>query len=159
MTTLTLWLAARTRRYHTVTTVLREQTVADHSWGVATIIRFLHPEPTVKLMSAALCHDLGETVTGDVPFTIKKQHDLLKHTLDAIEEEHAQQHGYSTGDLTVDEKTWLKAADALEGFMYANMEATAGNRYMQVVADRYYNVIMKSNKTPPQIKAALIAAK
>ena len=73
----------KVKRWHTVTTI-QQQTVAEHSWGVAMICRKLWPEDKV-LMEAALCHDLGEGLTGDVPWPVKQANFVFKKHLDEIE--------------------------------------------------------------------------
>ena len=50
--------AGYTRRWHT--TSYLDQSVAEHSWGVALIIMQNHPNPSANLLKAALLHDLHE---------------------------------------------------------------------------------------------------
>jgi 5'-deoxynucleotidase YfbR-like HD superfamily hydrolase len=45
--------------------------VGFHSWGVATIITLLNPDPSASLLKAALLHDSAEKYSGDLPSSIK----------------------------------------------------------------------------------------
>ncbi len=49
------------------------QTNADHQWGVAVIIMSEFPDDvSVRLLRAALLHDVGEVVVGDLPGPLKR---------------------------------------------------------------------------------------
>src|SRR5690349_19381109 len=56
------------RRWHVER--MPEQSVAEHSHGVAVILCFIC-EPSALLLKAALFHDLAEKQVGDMPAPIK----------------------------------------------------------------------------------------
>ena len=58
------------KRYHTMPTI-GEQTVANHSWGVAVILSWLKPDISPKALLKALTHDVAEKQTGDMPAPTK----------------------------------------------------------------------------------------
>ena len=124
----------KVKRWHTVTTI-QQQTVAEHSWGVAMICRKLWPEDKV-LMEAALCHDLGEGLTGDVPWPVKQANFVFKKHLDEIEGDEQERLGCSVL-LTSQQKSRLKVADMLEMICFAVEEIELGNKNMQEVFNRY----------------------
>ena len=123
----------KVKRWHTVTTI-QQQTVAEHSWGVAMICRKLWPEDKV-LMEAALCHDLGEGLTGDVPWPVKQANFVFKKHLDEIEGDEQERLGCSVL-LTSQQKSRLKVADMLEMICFAVEEIELGNKNMQEVFNR-----------------------
>jgi len=90
-----------------------------HSARVARIIANLHPSPSAALLMAALRHDDGEAVVGDVSGEAKRQYPTLAAMLDAIEERHIIALWGVHSDLTVTEAAWLKFADRLDAWMWA----------------------------------------
>ena len=50
------------KRYHTMKTI-GEQTVANHSWGVAVILNWLKPDISKVALLKALSHDVAEKRT------------------------------------------------------------------------------------------------
>jgi len=126
-------------RFHTMR-VLHSQTVAEHAWGVATILLWLHAPgvPSATLLRAALLHDMAEVQTGDVPATAKWDSSKLVAALDEAERAFHLEHGtaHIDGELTVDEIRLLKFADTAELITYTLAEAHLGNRKMIEVARR-----------------------
>jgi 5'-deoxynucleotidase YfbR-like HD superfamily hydrolase len=49
------------------------QSVAAHSWGVATLALHLWPDCSRELLIACIMHDVGEYATGDIPAPTKWQ--------------------------------------------------------------------------------------
>lgn len=146
-----LWRAARVRRYHTVPQV-GEQTVADHSWGVAMILLRLMPAPgpTVGLLRAALQHDLTEAVTGDVPATAKWAYPQLKLELDTIEADQEVRLGI-VSYLSGEERDWLKAADLLELCFWCQYQYRLGNNYAMEVLKRGLVALKDNPRTPKEV--------
>lgn len=91
---------------------------------------------------AALYHDAGEIMTGDLPTPVKYKNEPLLTAFKELERDAAQtlctllppefsgeMHGYLTGEhLTPDEKKLLKAADRLSALIKCIDEEQAGNR-------------------------------
>ena len=108
---------ARTTRYHTVPSYIHKQDVAQHSWGVATLIAVYHPNPSPALLKAALFHDLGESKYGDIPATAKWADKELSRISDKLEVQWLSDRELHVG-LIEPEFRWLKACDLLEGYIH-----------------------------------------
>lgn len=131
-------LAMRLRRLAevprwTVIPVLRRQSVAEHSFHVATVALWLAGRSSAvvrgevdrsDLLTAALTHDSSEAVCGDLP-TPSKRH--LEPNLTNLEE-------------TLGVKKWpenvrniVKCADMLEAIMFLREEELMGNKRIDAV--------------------------
>jgi len=128
-----LYRAGNVERFHTMSTHKR-QTLADHSWGVLMIIAHVSDGPVGhQLMGAALCHDLAESVTGDVPYTAKRASGELVEALSAVEMQFDRDFDI-VYKLTEEEVDLLRWADMMELMMYCLGEYEMGNkRIMSVV--------------------------
>lgn len=101
--------------------------VAEHSWGVATLLAILHPNPSSDLILAGMWHDVHERWTGDMPAPIKWclgniTKDEIKRLEDSIES--------SLGikfDLPAEDRKWLKACDMLEFWLWSMDQQALGN--------------------------------
>jgi len=115
------------RRWHTNPELAHTNDRIDgHAGRVARIILMIHPKPTVDLIRAALIHDDGESVVGDVKAPTKDKYPVIA---DAIAElEYFATCEIWGVDLTyfdqtgMDEK-WLKFADRLDAYMWAQHHA------------------------------------
>ena len=147
-----LWTAARVRRYHTVPQV-GEQTVADHSFGVAVILAQMCPQEILSkgLLTAALLHDLCEDVTGDIPATAKWNYPGLKNVVDRVETDIALRRGITVG-LTTTELEWLKAADLLELCLWCQHQLSLGNSYAREILDRGLVALADNPRTPEPVR-------
>jgi 5'-deoxynucleotidase len=107
------------QRWHTHTLLARlGQTLGHHQWGVATIIGQLHPEPSAGLILAALWHDVGEKVSGDMPYGAKRNNPALSKKLKDVEE---AAHLALVQCLFVgsdEDEMWINMADRLEAYLY-----------------------------------------
>lgn len=91
-----------------------------HSARVARIILALHPNPTLDLIQAALIHDDGESVVGDMGAVIKQELPLIAAQLASIENQAtADLWGWTGYEMEAEHKSWLKFADRLDAFMWA----------------------------------------
>lgn len=126
---------ARTKRYHTLTT-LTEETVGHHSHGVALLVFMLAEEPSINLIFAALVHDLAEHKTGDIPAPSKRQFGIGDQ-VNELEERLLETSGWGPEPLTSEEQRVLKLADIAQGALYCAEELASGNTRMRVVFDRY----------------------
>ena len=96
-----------------------------HGARVARIIIALNPQPALKLIDAALTHDDGESVTGDVSRTTKALHPVFSALLEKMEKAaRISLWGYdATAELAPSECLWLKFADRLDAYMWAQHHA------------------------------------
>jgi 5'-deoxynucleotidase YfbR-like HD superfamily hydrolase len=76
--------AGNVKRFHTHS-VIGENTVAHHSWGVAILLLELIEKPSLDMMRACIYHDAFEVVTGDIPWTAKQRNPTIKHVADNME--------------------------------------------------------------------------
>ena len=140
------------KRWHTVHT-LRQQTVAEHSWGVAMICRKLWPQDSI-LMEAALCHDLGEGYTGDIPWPAKAANYNLNDIAGDMEIVELRRLG-ALVDLEPLQYKSLKIADMLELLYFVVEEMELGNRTLDNVfnlALRHLELLDKDNEAFDLIK-------
>ena len=90
-----------------------------HSARVARIILALHPSPSVALIRAALTHDDGESVTGDMSAVMKRNNPVIAaHLAGAEYIARTDLWGLDPPICRVDER-WLKFADRLDAYMWA----------------------------------------
>lgn len=122
------------QRYHTLPTIGQES-VAEHSYGVALIVLYLTEGTPGKLLQWALTHDVAEAAIGDVPAPVKWKHPILNTALEAIEEEFNQENNIEI-KLTGDQKVLAKYADLLQMCWYALQQVRLGNHNMKKV---FYN--------------------
>jgi 5'-deoxynucleotidase YfbR-like HD superfamily hydrolase len=122
------------RRYHT----FREgfQTVGEHTYRVFHIAMFLadrfQVELTVSDINYIMCHDIAEAVTGDAPFSAKRTLNGFKSSMDRMEEQVLQNHGYR---LTLPPGLYplVKAADMVEmGYFAMDQVHRGNNEYKEV---------------------------
>lgn len=128
-----LYRAGSVERYHTVRTHHR-QTLADHSWGVAMVLLKIKPSVGADVLKAALVHDLAESVTGDVPFPVKRDYPKLADALRAVELEFNKRHELT--DLAGADLTLLKWADMAELCLFTQYEILMGNAELLPVYQR-----------------------
>jgi len=121
MTNLTsIFRAGFVRRWHSNADLCHTVDRIDgHSARVARIILALHPSPSVALIRAALTHDDGESVTGDMGAVCKHGNVTLAYLL-MHEEYKAQTALWGPGPEFGDgDRDWLKFADRLDAYMWA----------------------------------------
>lgn len=137
------------KRYHGVP-LLNEQTDAEHMFGVAHLVAIMALDApsadgvglTVPLLMAALCSDLPEWITGDVPAPSKRSfpHEVLIIGQAAVsfrtawnmrDNELLKQQGLDwEQELLPQQARWLKLADAMEGCLFCIKERMQGNKYI-----------------------------
>lgn len=124
------------RRFHTVP-ILKEQTLAAHSWGVAMLMFIIYgqsePGLTMVDIMAALTHDLAEERFGDMPAPTKRSLGEIfpdfREKYGAMEQRHLTNYGMNWEEfLDDDKKRRLKLCDSLEGALYCCRERALGNR-------------------------------
>lgn len=116
------------KRWHTHN-VLKEQNLANHSWGVALILMEI-ANGDHELLQAALVHDLHESESGDIPYPAKRRYPLIGGAVDAQEYDFNNKNFDFLNKLTPDQQHKLKWADMFELLLYAQREVNLGNKYM-----------------------------
>lgn len=126
-------LAGQVRRYHTHP-VLRQQTVAEHSWQVARVFRELFPEAwCIEVADWIHQHDVPEIGTGDPPFPLKARYPELKAIYMEIESEVSESLGLVWPELTPRQRLLIKICDLLEMWEFGQEEMMMGNRYAEPI--------------------------
>lgn len=125
---LSIFAAARVTRWHTHPRLsLTHDPLDGHQGRVARIIMALHPAPSAQLLMAALTHDDGEHVTGDMPGDAKAA--LPPEIREALEEMEQEAREALWGNVhinvTGDNAEWLRMADKIDQFMWCGVETPA----------------------------------
>lgn len=132
------------KRFHTHSSIIGEQTVAQHTFNMMTLCMALHPKPSRYLLFAILTHDLGEAATGDVPSPAKWANDALRTALDDSESRARAQffmdYDKDLGDV---DKLWVRFCDYFEGAQFARDQIVLGNRSCQIVFELYIGTLGK----------------
>ena len=106
--------ASDVKRWSIVRTI-RNQSVAEHSFNVAMIARAFAKSIGIcdeQITKAALCHDLDEVITGDIPTPFKERARAKGVDLNNI-------YQHATGRTLTDiEAKILKFADLVEAYWY-----------------------------------------
>ena len=115
------------RRWHTCPSL--EQNVAEHAWGVATILALWHPRPSADLLRAALLHDCHEKKFGDIPSPTKRAFPELVEREEAYELLFFDELGFESpyDQLVSSDFAWLDWADKLEAYLFLQRKRANGN--------------------------------
>lgn len=128
-------------RYHTWPRI-RDQTVAEHTWNLLRIILAVHPHASPELLRWTMFHDVGERVTGDVPFPVKRENPEVKAAFDKMEHEALLQMtpwGVLAGiKVTHEEMTLFKLGEFIEMMEWGLDEMALGNASARIVYERCY---------------------
>ena len=141
-----LFVAGDVRRCHALR-ALTESTVASHSWGVTALVVALFPDDvSVNLLKAALFHDIGEHVTGDIPTTMKWR--LPPTANDAIDRLEREARVAIIGadpmiHLSYRDKLILKLCDMVEFGKFVEKEIKMGNSELIKVQKRVEAVVRR----------------
>lgn len=139
-----LYQAGETRRFHTWP-VIRERTIAHHSWHVAQLLHILYgqEEPGIRpvLTMAALAHDMAECKMGDLPSPGKRamsEHfENFRAKWGEAEEKILSKYAFDWDKFLDDEeRRKLKFCDNLEGALYCINERQMGNK---LIAEAFWN--------------------
>ena len=121
------------KRYHTIP-IIGTQTVAEHSYRVAAILRYIDPGADVQ---NALDHDVAEVITGDLPFGVKKINPEVKQSIRGVEQHVLEKHG-----ITIPyNDEMLHIADLLEMGLFGTDQAELGNKLAYTIIDNVLNAL------------------
>lgn len=142
-----LFKGGRVKRYHTEA-LIGQQTVSEHSWGLAVIIDKLWPKASKNVIMAALYHDAHEGELGDIPAPTKRVIRADTAVLDTLELEFDTKHGILFESLSPTERAMLKVADYLELVLFCQHQYKMGNGHLRQVeynGIRYVKNILDNN--------------
>lgn len=125
-------LAGSVLRYHTWP-VIQYQTVADHTFHVIRIYTTIFGPPPPEVTRYLVWHDLGEIVTGDLPFPVKARNPDLKGICDAIERSAVVAMGGWAVALTAEQRVRAKLSDTVEMLEFGLVEQRLGNTFAQPI--------------------------
>ena len=123
----TLRAGGAVRRFHTERTIDPE-TVGQHTFGVIGILFLLLDEPELRLIKAALHHDLSEQLTGDIPAPTKWQSPGLRRAEKEVQTDFDRDHGLEVA-LSMQEHLILKYADMLDLMASSSDMVRMGNTF------------------------------
>jgi hypothetical protein len=132
--------AGQVKRYHTWP-VLREQTVAEHTWQIMRIYHSIFGEPSQDIYTFILYHDAGEIATGDLPFPVKMHNPDIKETMDLLEDRALERMKAPVVKLEQMGKIHIKICDLLEMWEYGVQECAMGNQLAKPIVDRTVDAI------------------
>ena len=135
-------MAGRVKRYH-VWPMLQEQTVGEHVFQCLRIWHQIWGPPPSHITCYFLWHDAGELVTGDLPFPVKSNNDMLKHIMDKMEEEAVEKMGVPIPTLSAYERIRVKACDLIEMHEHGNIELLMGNSFGQPIVEDTFAALEK----------------
>lgn len=116
------WLATFVRRWHTNPDLCHTvDPIGWHSSRMAILALQIWPDCSRDLLVSCLCHDLGESVTGDVPFGAKADNDLTDRL--AMMEVKALIKMRMTWDVSALDHKRLKYLDRLDAYLWAKHHA------------------------------------
>jgi 5'-deoxynucleotidase YfbR-like HD superfamily hydrolase len=118
------------KRWHTWP-VLKEQTVAEHTWQVMRIWWEIFGPMEPHVSTYLLWHDGGEVVSGDVPFYAKRDNPNLKAALDSVEAVALYEVAGLSDDVDPQDRIRAKCCDLLEMLEHCVVERGLGNRYIE----------------------------
>lgn len=124
-----MWDGGETQRFHTCT-LLRPDTVGQHSYGVACVVMHLYPAAQVHLLRAALKHDMAEAFTGDLPAPAKRDLGIRQQFSD-YEDSYLESVGIAAEKLSPWEAWLIKMADSIDGLRVCVRERTMGNQMIE----------------------------
>jgi len=116
-----VFLAGLVHRWHTNPHLAHTHDRLDgHAGRVARILLAMHHNPSAALLRAALTHDDGESVSGDIPGPTKRAHPEYARVAETVERAEIKRlWGRSGDDLTRRELRWLQFADRLDAYQWA----------------------------------------
>lgn len=102
--------------------------VAEHSYGVVSLLLLLHPNPSLNLIRACQFHDLPERWLGDLPATAKWDNPELADAYNKAEIDLFGRLGMlKMVELDEDELQWLRVLDTLELYLWCDELTNHGN--------------------------------
>lgn len=138
------------KRYHTIP-IIREQSNAAHSWGVAVLFDQLWGVKSMNGVRASLYHDCAEYVTGDIPAPIKRSSKNVKEAINEVEHKFNTELGITVG-LNKEDQVKVKFCDCLEGALFCLEELEMGNKMIINVFGKYMEYLREQISEHKQLK-------
>lgn len=117
-----VYLSGKTQRYHARPEMaVYNQTTADHSWGVATLMVLLKPDVSREALLTAIFHDSGERWAGDLPYPFKRSNAYLAQRHAVTEARLARENGVPQYVISEEEHSLMKLCDRLEAHLFVKL--------------------------------------
>lgn len=134
------WTAGQVTRKHTMFNI-RPEVIAEHTWGVVSLIMWCWPAVPAHVLYYAQHHDFGEDKTGDMPGNVKWASAEFTEQLERLERESQEQrlppHVMELiNQCSSDEKSIVEIFDRLEFCISMLREASCGNFNGRVYFER-----------------------
>lgn len=111
----TAYRAGQVTRYHTISPVnMLNQTTADHSANMISLLFMLHDNPSQPLVKAIVFHDGPEYFGGDLCYTFKKENPVIAAEYEKMSLEMSAKAGMPVTSLNKKDASWLEFLDRLE---------------------------------------------
>lgn len=147
MSVLEGWMAARVVRKHTLPH-LREENIAEHTWGVLHILLSIYPNVPTIVIKGALYHDMGEHKSGDIPGDFKADNPEIRDHTERYELAAAKlvvpEEMHNALELLPSELCLVKLCDKLEFAFSCYHEWMLGNRYSVAPMERTLEMAKKA---------------
>lgn len=136
--------AGQVKRYHQFR-LLHEETVAEHSFNVVNLVLILtNGTASAALLVAAITHDMGEYVSGDIPAPVKRGLGIdAQAILEILENTGLSSIHHNLAPITTEETFTLKVADYLDGLLKCREEIRLGNMEMILVGEQYRKYLVE----------------
>ena len=121
-------LAGQVERYHTWP-VIRRQSVAEHSWQVMRVWVQIYGDLRADVANYILWHDVGELVTGDLPFPIKRNSSTLKEIMDDLEFKARDEMRVPYTNIMESDRNRVRICDLVEMYEFGVYELMMGNTF------------------------------
>lgn len=116
----TPWLAGFTQRWHIHPNLAETNDRVDgHSNRVAVLVLKFMPDAPVELLRAAVLHDLGEAMVGDISYPVKMANPDILETTEKLEKFALEEMGFKYPDLDPGLVKILNLADRVDAYLWA----------------------------------------
>lgn len=120
------WLATFVRRWHSNPDLCHTvDPNGGHSARVALLLLHFFPDVNRGALIGALCHDLGEIRTGDMPAPTKGQFPGIAMQLEMFQADEVRWQGFPNLHLTKTQKDQIDLCDKLDAYLWAEKHAPA----------------------------------
>ncbi len=144
--------------------LIRPTSVAEHSYHVAMLCNIIYHEMEdsldyTKLMHMALCHDIEECITSDIPYFVNKHvkdglKDFLVKSMDSDDPVHSLKDApdwlksciIAVPDEASMEHKVMKMCDLVELAMYCVEEVTMGNKSVLPMLNNCIRIVELMNR-------------
>lgn len=126
------------------TNTIKPYNVFEHSFGVLVLFKIIadqnNVEYTIETLDIVMNHDIVESITGDLVYTVKKFNEKTSLSWSEIEKELTKNTEYEKysdenikNKLNDEQYSLLKCCDTLDLYMYLHEEWCSGNRRREIL--------------------------